>query len=295
MGKQARVAVKVEHVSIRFNLSGEKIDSLKEYIINLFRGKKKAPQSEFWGLKDINFTLRKGDRVGILGLNGAGKSTLLKVIAGVYRPTEGVVVKKGKLAPLLELGAGFEKEYTARENIFLYGAELGYSKAFIQEKFDEIVAFAELEEFLDVPIKNFSSGMRSRLGFAMCTAVKPDILILDEVLSVGDAKFRKKSEKKIMDMFDSGVTVLFVSHSLAQVQRICNKAIILDHGRMLAFGDIETVSKQYEAILEDHWGESLEARRARRRRKKRAKQRRADRRLKRLEEKEEQNGSTGDE
>jgi ABC-2 type transport system ATP-binding protein len=287
-------ALKVKHVGIKFNLRGDKADSLKEYIIDLLLRKKTEPEQEFWGLKDINFTLRKGDRVGILGLNGAGKSTLLKVIAGVYRPTEGVVKKNGKIAPLLELGAGFEREYTARENIYLYGAELGYSKKFIDEKFDEIVEFSELQEFLDVPIKNFSSGMRARLGFAMCTAVCPEILILDEVLSVGDAKFRKKSEKKIMDMFDTGVTVLFVSHSLEQVKRICNKAMILDHGELISYGNIDRVSQEYEQILEDHWGETLEARRARRRKKRLEKQRRADERLRKLEEKEKQNGNTGD-
>jgi ABC-2 type transport system ATP-binding protein len=296
MGKKRDYALSVEHVSIKFNLKGDKADSLKEYVIDLLlRRKKKEPEGEFWGLRDVSFHLNKGDRVGVLGLNGAGKSTLLKVIAGVYRPTEGTVKKKGKIAPLLELGAGFEKEYTARENIYLYGAELGYTKKFIDERFDEIVQFSELEEFLDVPLKNFSSGMRSRLGFAMCTAVSPDILILDEVLSVGDAKFRKKSEKKIMDMFDSGVTVLFVSHSLEQVKRICNKAMILDHGEMISFGDIEEVSTEYQAILEDHWGETLEARRARRRKKKREKERLADERLRKLEEKEKQNGNTGDE
>ena len=269
MGKKNDIAVKVDNVSIKFNLRSDKLDTLKEYVVNIFR--KRPEVNTFWGLKNVSFELKKGDRVGILGLNGAGKSTLLKVIAGVYKPTEGTVTKKGKLAPLLELGAGFEKEYTARENIYLYGAELGYSKQFINEKFDEIVQFAELEDFLDVPIKNFSSGMRSRLGFSMCTAVNPDILILDEVLSVGDARFRKKSEKKIMDMFDTGVTVLFVSHSLAQVQRICNKAMILDHGKLIAFGDIDEVSAQYEAILEEHWGESVAARRARIRKKKRLK------------------------
>ncbi|MCI7322424.1 MAG: ABC transporter ATP-binding protein [Lachnospiraceae bacterium] len=290
--KKKPIAVKVDNVSIRFNLSSEKLDSLKEYVINLFR--KKPVKNEFWGLRNVSFELQKGDRVGILGLNGAGKSTLLKVIAGVYKPTEGTVTKKGKLAPLLELGAGFEKEYTARENIYLYGAELGYSKQFIEEKFDEIVEFAELEEFLDVPIKNFSSGMRSRLGFAMCTAVNPDILILDEVLSVGDARFRKKSEKKITDMFETGVTVLFVSHSLAQVQRICNKAMILDHGKMIAFGDIDTVSAQYEKILEEHWGESVAARRARIRKKKREKRLKDDERLRKLEEKEKQDGISTD-
>ena len=277
MGKKNDIAVKVDNVSIKFNLRSDKLDTLKEYVVNIFR--KRPEVNTFWGLKNVSFELKKGDRVGILGLNGAGKSTLVKVIAGVYKPTEGTVTKKGKLAPLLELGAGFEKEYTARENIYLYGAELGYSKQFINEKFDEIVQFAELEDFLDVPIKNFSSGMRSRLGFSMCTAVNPDILILDEVLSVGDARFRKKSEKKIMDMFDTGVTVLFVSHSLAQVQRICNKAMILDHGKLIAFGDIDEVSAQYEAILEEHWGESVAARRARIRKKKRLKRIRDDKRL----------------
>lgn len=290
MSKRKNIVLQVDNVSIKFNLSSEKQDFLKEYIVNIFR--RKPARSEFWGLKNVSFKLNKGDRVGILGLNGAGKSTLLKVIAGVYKPTEGSVTKKGKLAPLLELGAGFEKEYTARENIYLYGAELGYTKKFIEEKFDEIVQFAELEEFLDVPIKNFSSGMRSRLGFAMCTAVNPDILILDEVLSVGDARFRKKSEKKIMDMFDDGVTVLFVSHSLAQVQRICNKAMILDHGRMIAFGGIDEVSAQYESILEEHWGESVAARRARKRKKRKEKQLREDARLKKLEEKDKEHVPT---
>lgn len=288
MSKRKNIVLQVDDVSIKFNLSSEKQDFLKEYIVNIFR--RKPEHSEFWGLKNISFTLNKGDRVGILGLNGAGKSTLLKVIAGVYKPTSGSVMKKGKLAPLLELGAGFEKEYTARENIFLYGAELGYTKKFIEEKFDEIVEFAELEEFLDVPIKNFSSGMRSRLGFAMCTAVNPDILILDEVLSVGDARFRKKSEKKIMDMFESGVTVLFVSHSLAQVQRICNKAMILDHGKLIDFGRIDDISAEYEAILENHWGESIAARRARKRKKREERRLREEERLMRLEEK--QNVST---
>lgn len=196
----------------------------------------------------MSFTVEKGDRVGILGLNGAGKSTLLKVIAGVFKPTEGSVTKHGKMVPLLELGAGFDQQYTGKENIYLYGAMLGYSKEFIDEKYDEIVKFSELKDFIDVPIKNYSSGMKSRLGFSIATVVSPKILILDEVLSVGDAKFRKKSEKKVLSMFDSGVTVLFVSHSLAQVQRICNKAMILEKGKLIAYGDIDTISKQYEKM-----------------------------------------------
>ena len=224
MSKQP--AIIVDNVSMKFNLSKEKVDSLKDYIIKSI--KKEIKYNEFWALQNVSFTVEKGDRVGILGLNGAGKSTLLKVIAGVFKPTEGSVTKHGKMVPLLELGAGFDQQYTGKENIYLYGAMLGYSKEFIDEKYDEIVKFSELKDFIDVPIKNYSSGMKSRLGFSIATVVSPKILILDEVLSVGDAKFRKKSEKKVLSMFDSGVTVLFVSHSLAQVQRICNKAMILE-------------------------------------------------------------------
>lgn len=242
------IAVKVDHVSMKFNLSQEKLDSLKEYFIKFIR--REIKYDEFWALQDVSFTLQKGDRLGILGLNGAGKSTLLKAIAGVYKPTEGSIYKSGVLAPLLELGAGFDMQYTARENIYLYGAVLGYSKDFIDSKFDEIVEFSELKKFLDVPLKNYSSGMKTRLGFSICTAVDPDILILDEVLSVGDAKFRKKSEKKITSMFASNVTVLFVSHTLAQVRRICNKAMILDHGKLIAFGDVEEIANRYEEMTE---------------------------------------------
>lgn len=244
MSKQP--AIIVDNVSMKFNLSKEKVDSLKDYIIKSI--KKEIKYNEFWALQNVSFTVEKGDRVGILGLNGAGKSTLLKVIAGVFKPTEGSVTKHGKMVPLLELGAGFDQQYTGKENIYLYGAMLGYSKEFIDEKYNEIVKFSELKDFIDVPIKNYSSGMKSRLGFSIATVVSPKILILDEVLSVGDAKFRKKSEKKVLSMFDSGVTVLFVSHSLAQVQRICNKAMILEKGKLIAYGDIDTISKQYEKM-----------------------------------------------
>ena len=244
MSKQP--AIIVDNVSMKFNLSKEKVDSLKDYIIKSI--KKEIKYNEFWALQNVSFTVEKGDRVGILGLNGAGKSTLLKVIAGVFKPTEGSVTKHGKMVPLLELGAGFDQQYTGKENIYLYGAMLGYSKEFIDEKYDEIVKFSELKDFIDVPIKNYSSGMKSRLGFSIATVVSPKILILDEVLSVGDAKFRKKSEKKVLSMFDSGVTVLFVSHSLAQVQRICNKAMILEKGNLIAYGDIDTISEQYEKM-----------------------------------------------
>ncbi|MCI8299153.1 MAG: ABC transporter ATP-binding protein [Lachnospiraceae bacterium] len=245
MGKEV---VKVDHVGMKFNLSQEKIDSIKEYFIKFV--KREIKYDEFWALKDINFTLNKGERLGILGLNGAGKSTLLKVIAGVFKPTEGKVTRRGVLAPMLELGAGFDMQYTGAENIYLYGSVLGYSKEFIDERYQEIVDFSELKKFIDVPLKNYSSGMRARLGFSIATVVEPDILILDEVLSVGDAKFRKKSEKKVMDMFDKGVTVLFVSHSLEQVERLCNKAMILEHGRMLEYGEIEKVAEAYRKIID---------------------------------------------
>ena len=238
------IAVKVDDVSIKFNLSREKVDTLKEYVIKFL--KSEIQYDEFWALQHISFELKKGERLGILGLNGAGKSTLLKIIAGVYKPTEGTVEKHGKLAPMLELGAGFDPQYTGRENVFLYGSVLGLPREFIEEKYDEIVEFSELKRFMDVPLKNYSSGMKTRLGFAIATMVQPKILILDEVLSVGDAKFRKKSEQRVMDMFDQGVTVLFVSHTLEQVKRLCDKAMILEHGRLIAFGDTDKVARIYE-------------------------------------------------
>lgn len=243
--------LEVSHLGMKFNLSQEMHDTLKDYFINLFAHHQKMKKDEFWALSDVSFNLYPGDRLGILGLNGAGKSTILKAIAGVYHPTTGYVKMQGRLAPLLELGAGFEPQYSARENIFLYGAILGYKKDFIQTKFDEIIDFAELRDFIDVPVKNYSSGMKSRLGFAICTAVNPDILILDEVLSVGDSKFRRKSEEKIMSMFDGKVTVLFVSHSLDQVRRICNKAMILDHGHLKCFGDINDIAPIYEQMTQE--------------------------------------------
>ncbi|WP_373215298.1 ABC transporter ATP-binding protein [Ruminococcus sp. 5_1_39BFAA] len=243
----SKPAIIVDDVSMKFNLSKEKVDSLKDYVIKMI--KREIHYNEFWALKNVSFTVEKGDRVGILGLNGAGKSTLLKVISGVFKPTEGTVTKYGKTVPLLELGAGFDPQYTGTENIFLYGAMLGYTKKFIEDKYDEIVAFSELQKFMDVPVKNYSSGMKSRLGFSIATVVEPKILILDEVLSVGDAKFRKKSENKIMSMFDSGVTVLFVSHSLDQVKRLCNKAVILEKGQLIAYGDIDTISEQYNKMI----------------------------------------------
>jgi len=236
--------IKVEHVTMEFVLEKEKVDNLKEYFIRLVKGK--LEKRVFTALNDVSFELKKGDRLAILGLNGAGKSTLLKTIVGVYKPTRGTIYKTGVIAPLLELGAGFDPNYSGRENIYLYGAILGYSRDYIDKRVDEIVNFSELGHFIDVPVKNYSSGMRARLGFSIATAVDPDILILDEVLSVGDAKFRKKSLAKVQSMFDKGVTVLFVSHNIDQVKAICNKAILLEHGNVIAQGDVEDVAKVYE-------------------------------------------------
>lgn len=240
----SKEVLRVENLGMKFNLMERKVDNLKEYVIKAL--KKELRYQEFWALKDISFSLNKGERLGILGFNGAGKSTLLKIIAGVLKATEGTVTSKGKIVPLLELGAGFDGQYTGAENIFLYGAVLGYPKDFIEEKYDEIVEFSELGDFINVPVKNYSSGMKARLGFSIATVVEPDILILDEVLSVGDAKFRKKSEKKITDMFDSGVTVLFVSHSIGQVKRICDRAILLENGLLTAEGTTKEVAAVYK-------------------------------------------------
>lgn len=247
------IAVKVDNVSILFNLNKEGVDSFKEYIIKML--KRQLHYDEFWALTDVSFKLKKGERLGILGLNGAGKSTLLKTIAGVLKPTKGSVEVKGVIAPLLELGAGFDGQYTGKENIFLYGAVMGYSHEFIETKYEQIVEFSELRKFIDVPLKNYSSGMKARLGFAIATAVEPEVLILDEVLSVGDAKFRAKSEKKVRSMFDHGVTVLFVSHSVEQVKSMCNKAILLEHGKIIAAGLTEDVC----AVYEEKTGKGLDA------------------------------------
>lgn len=235
--------ISLKNVSMKFNLSKEKVDNLKEYIIKL--AKKELLYQEFWALKDVNIEIEKGDRIGLIGLNGAGKSTLLKIISGILKPTEGEILVKGNISPLIELGAGFDPDYTGRENIFLNGAILGHSRKFIENKFDEIVKFSELEEFIDVPLKNYSSGMKARLGFSIATLTKPDILILDEVLSVGDYKFREKSFNRIQELLSMGTTVIFVSHSIDQVKKICNKAIWLEKGEVKYAGCVESVCQKF--------------------------------------------------
>lgn len=239
------IAVSIEDVSVRFNMQTERIDGLKEYFVKLLKGE--VNYKEFWGLKNISLNVKKGEIFGLVGLNGAGKSTLLKVIAGVLKPTTGKVSINGTIVPLIELGAGFDMELTARENIYLNGAILGYSKKFIAEKFDEIVDFAETREFLDAPLKNYSSGMLARIAFAISTVVEPDILIVDEILAVGDYKFQQKCMSRIQGMLDKGVTVLFVSHSAAQVEQLCSRVAYLERGQIIEIGETKEVMEKYLA------------------------------------------------
>lgn len=208
--------------------------------------KKQVSYDEFWALKDVSFEVKRGDSLGLIGLNGSGKSTMLKTIAGVLKPTKGKVTVGGNIAPLIELGAGFDMDLTARENVFLNGALLGYNRAQMEAQYDDIVEFSELGEFMDVPVKNFSSGMVSRLAFAIATIGIPDILIVDEVLSVGDFRFQEKCEARIQNMKDQGTTILFVSHSIEQVKKICNKAVWLEHGVLKMFGDAQEICGIYE-------------------------------------------------
>lgn len=240
-------AIDVDHVSMMFNINREGVDSAKEYFVRMI--KRDLHYTKFWALKDVSFKVEKGERLGIMGFNGAGKSTLLKVIAGVLKPTYGSATVKGVVAPMLELGAGFDLNYSGKENIFLYGATMGFSRKFLQEKYDEIVEFSELGSFIDAPVKSYSSGMRSRLGFSIATSVKPDVLILDEVLSVGDAAFREKSEKRLEGMMGDGVTVLFVSHSTDRVKRLCNKGIILTQGQLVASGEVGNICDLYTEMV----------------------------------------------
>ncbi|MBQ7363390.1 MAG: ABC transporter ATP-binding protein [Clostridia bacterium] len=235
--------IKVDNVSMMFNLSSEKIDSIKEYLIKML--KKEMHFQEFWALNNVSFELERGDSLGIIGLNGSGKSTLLKIVSGILKPTKGTVTTVGSIAPLIELGAGFDPDLTARENIYLNGAILGYSREYMKSRFDEIIEFAELEDFVDTSIKNFSSGMVARLGFAIATMNIPDILIIDEILAVGDYKFQQKSFKRMQEMINSGATVVFVSHSVEQVKEICKKALWLEHGNVVKFGPAEEICTEY--------------------------------------------------
>lgn len=237
--------INIDKVSMKFNLGIEKDSSLKQFFVDTFSGKKKKKSEEFWALKDVSFHIDKGEVVGLIGSNGAGKSTLLKVVSGVMKPTEGSVSVNGVISPMIELGAGFDANLTARENIYLNGSILGYSKQFINEKFDEIVEFSELKEFLDVPVKNFSSGMTAKLAFSIATIVNPEILIVDEILSVGDIKFQEKSKNKMMEMIKGGTTVLYVSHTLDSIKEICTKVVWLSHGEIVKIGKPKEVCDEY--------------------------------------------------
>ena len=235
--------VSVKNVSMCFNLASEKVDNLKEYLIKFTKGSLKF--EEFWALKDVSIEIMPGDVYGLVGLNGSGKSTLLKTIAGVLKPTKGSVTVNGSIAPLIELGAGFDMDLTARENIYLNGAVLGFSKKFMDEHFQDIVDFSELHDFLDVPLKNYSSGMVARIAFAIATATKPDILIADEILSVGDYRFQEKCENRMKELMSGGTTVLLVSHSIEQVRRMCNKVTWLEKGNVIMTGPTEEVCRAY--------------------------------------------------
>ncbi len=237
--------IKLENVSMKFNL-GIEATSFKETFISILSGKRKKKEcNDFWALKDISFSIKKGEVVGLIGSNGAGKSTLLKVVSGVMKPTKGRVTVRGVISPMIELGAGFDQELTARENIYLNGAILGYSKSFIESKFEEIVDFSELRDFLDVPVKNFSSGMTAKLAFSIATIVDPEILIVDEILSVGDIKFQEKSKKKMMELINGGTTVLYVSHSLESIKELCTKAIWIEHGKLQKIGNTREICDEY--------------------------------------------------
>ena len=215
--------IKVEHVSMKFRMANDKVMSLKEFLVAVL--KRRLTYEEFQVLDDISFEVKKGEVVGIIGKNGAGKSTLLKIIAGVMKPTSGKVTANGNIVPMLELGSGFDPELNGRENIFLNGAILGYSQEFLQEKYDEILEFSELGQFIDMPIRNYSSGMMMRLAFSIATVVQPEILIVDEILAVGDEGFQNKSKARMMELMSGGTTVLFVSHSLQQIEEMCDRVI----------------------------------------------------------------------
>ena len=244
--------IRAEGLGMRFDLGIEKGFSLKQGFIELFDPRRRKKQkNDFWALRDVDFTVERGEVVGLVGGNGAGKSTLLKLVAGVYKPSRGRVAVGGSVCPMIELGAGFDAELTARENIYLNGAVMGYSRGFLRERFDEIVDFSGLREFLEVPVRNFSSGMAARLAFSVATVVEPEILIVDEILSVGDLAFQEKSEAKMLSMIGGGTTVLYVSHSLDSVRKLCSRALWLEQGRLRMDAAAEEVCGAYLASLRE--------------------------------------------
>jgi len=239
--------IEVRDVSMRFRMANDNIRSIKEYVVQMLKGK--MQYNEFEALKNVSFDVKRGEVVGLIGHNGAGKSTILKVISGILKPTEGSVTVRGNIAPMLELGSGFDYDLSGKENIFLNGAILGYSEEFLNSKYEEIVEFSEIGQFIDVPLRNYSSGMIARLAFSIATVVVPEVLIVDEVLSVGDANFQEKSYKRMMELMHGGTTVLFVSHSAEQVRKLCKKAVWLKKGKVHMVGDSDEVCACYEANL----------------------------------------------
>ena len=235
--------IKAENITVCYRMANDKIQSIKEYLVALL--KRKLKYDEFRALQDVSFEIEKGEVIGIVGNNGAGKSTLLKVISGILRPTKGSVSLEGNVVPMLELGSGFDFDLSGRENIFLNGAILGYSEKFLKEKYDEIVAFSELGEFIDIPVRNYSSGMIMRLAFSIASQVVPDILIVDEILAVGDAAFQEKSYARMMELMSHGTTVLLVSHNIDQIHRLCDRVIWLDHGKVVSIGQTEEICEAY--------------------------------------------------
>jgi ABC-2 type transport system ATP-binding protein len=236
--------VRVDRLSVRLDLQRERVMSLREYVIRRLRGER-FPSEPFWPLRDVSFTVAPGESFGIVGRNGAGKSTLLKVIAGIVPPTRGVVAVRGRLSPMIELGAGFDSELTGRENIHLYGSLLGLRRRHLEVRIGAIADFAELTAFLDVPLKNYSSGMVARLAFAIAHEADPDILIVDEVLSVGDAHFKRKCEQRLAELRTRGVTVILVTHSMPQLAAVCSRALLLEHGRVVALGPAGEIAERY--------------------------------------------------
>ena len=240
--------IEVNHVSLCYRMPAERVSGMKEFLVQALQGK--LQYKEFWALQDVNFSIEKGEVLGLVGANGAGKSTMLKVISGILKPTKGTVTAHGNIVPMLELGSGFDLELTGRENVFLNGAILGYSEDFLKEKYQEIVDFSELGEFIEMPLRNYSSGMITRLAFSIATVVKPDILIVDEILSVGDAAFQKKSKNRMMELMSGGTTVLLVSHSAQQITEMCSRAIWLNHGVVMEDGPADVVYDKYAAMME---------------------------------------------
>lgn len=236
--------IDISQVTMKYRIPVEKIDSLKHFFVKKLRNELRY--EDFYALNDVSFSVKRGEVMGIVGINGAGKSTLLKIIAGVMKPTSGKVEKRGTVAPLLELGAGFNPELNGVENIYLNGLLLGYSKKFIKEKIDEIINFSELDHFINIPLKNYSSGMRARLGFSIATIVQPEIMIVDEVLSVGDFKFREKSERKILSMMKDGTTVLLVSHSFEQIEKLCDSVLWLEKGKVREIGETNRILEHFK-------------------------------------------------